>query len=271
MKEVIVLVGTGSIGVAAARRVSATKHLLLADLHRDNADAVANTLSGAGFTVSTTTVDITSKSSVRALVNKAASLGRVSGIIHAAGVPPSSAPPEMILKVDLYGTAVVLEEFGKIIGEGASCVVISSQAGHRLLPLTVKQNELLATTPADELLSLPMLKLDQFENNYHVYQIAKLTSSLRVKAEAVKWGERGARVNTISPGIVMTPLANSELEGPKGKDYKNMIELCPAKRAGTPDEIGNLAALLMGPEGEFITGSDFLIDGGMTAAHWFGG
>ena len=268
--SVVVVIGTGSIGQAIARRVSAGKHILLADLRKENADAAARILSEAGFEVSTATVDISSRQSVHALVEQATAIGDVTGVIHAAGVSPTQALPATILKVDLYGTALVLEEFGNIITPGGAGVVIASQSGHRLGALTAEQNQLLALTPADELLSLPMLQPDTITDPLHAYQISKRGNSLRVMAEAIRWGKRGARINTISPGIIITPLAKAELTGPRGAGYRRMIELCPAGRAGTPDEVGNVAALLMGADGAFITGSDFLMDGGVTAAYWFG-
>jgi len=270
MEKVIVVIGAGSIGQAIARRVSAGKHVLLADIRQENADAAAKTLSDAGFEVTATTVDVSSGNSVHALVEKATSLGEVFGVIHAAGVSPSQASPETILKVDLYGTALVLEEFGNIIANGGSCVVIASQSGHRLPPLSIEQNKALATTPVEELLKLSFLQPGEVKDSLHAYQLSKRGNSLRVMAEAVRWGKRGARVNTISPGIIITPLANDELKGPRGEGYRRMIEVSAAKRAGTPDEVGTVGALLMGPEGAFITGSDFLMDGGVTAAYWFG-
>jgi NAD(P)-dependent dehydrogenase (short-subunit alcohol dehydrogenase family) len=270
MPEVIVLIGAGSIGQAIARRVSAGKHVVLADLRQDNVDAAAKVLSEAGFEVGTAIVDVSSRPSVHALVEMATAIGPVAGVIHAAGVSPSQASPEMILKVDLYGTAVVLEEFGNVIARGGSAVVIASQSGHRLGALTAEQNKALATTPADELLGLPMLQPEQITDPLHAYQVSKRGNSLRVMAEAVRWGKRGARVNTISPGIIITPLAKDELSGPRGEGYRRMIGLSAAGRAGTPDEVGNVAALLMGPDGGFITGSDFLMDGGVTAAYWYG-
>ena len=270
MTNVIVVIGAGSIGQAIARRVSAGKHVLLADLRSENADAAAKTLSEAGFTVSTATVDVSSRASVHALVEMATAIGEVSGVIHAAGVSPTQASPETILKVDLYGTALVLEEFGSVIAPGGAGVVIASQSGHRLPPLSVEQNAALATTPTEDLLKLPMLQPDQVKDPLHAYQISKRGNSLRVMAEAVRWGKRGARINTISPGIIVTPLAKDELEGPRGPGYRRMIELSAAGRAGTPDEVGTVGALLMGPDGAFITGSDFLMDGGVTAAYWYG-
>ena len=270
MKSVIVVIGAGSIGQAVARRVSAGRHVVLADMRDQNAEAAARTLSDAGFEVSTSNVDVSSRPSVRALVDKATAIGDIVGLIHAAGVSPSQASPEMILKVDLYGTALVLEEFGNVIARTGAGVVIASQSGHRLPPLSVEQNRALATTPVEELLRLPMLQLDQVKDSLHAYQLSKRGNSLRVMAEAVRWGKRGARVNTISPGIIITPLAKDELSGPRGAGYRRMIELSPAGRAGTPDEVGNVGALLMGADGAFITGSDFLMDGGVTAAYWYG-
>ena len=270
MTEVIVVIGPGSIGQAIARRVSAGKHVLLADLRQENADAAAELLSNAGFDVSTATLDVSSRESVYALIQTATALGDVTGLIHAAGVSPSQASPQTILSVDLYGTAVVLEEFGNVIAPGAAGVVIASQSGHRLGALTAEQDAALAMTPADELLALPMLQPDQVKDALHAYQLSKRGNALRVMAEAVRWGERGARVNTISPGIIITPLAKDELTGPRGEGYRRMIQLCPAGRAGTPDEVGTVGALLMGPDGGFITGSDFLMDGGVTAAYRFG-
>ena len=200
----------------------------------------------------------------------ATKIGEVTGIIHAAGVSPSQASPATILKVDLFGTAVLLEEFGNVIAHGGAGVVIASQSGHRLPPLSAEQNANLATTPVEELLSLPMLQPDMIKDSLHAYQISKRGNSLRVMAEAVRWGKRGARVNTISPGIIITPLANDELRGPRGPGYRRMLEVSAVGRAGTPDEVGTVGALLMGPDGAFITGSDFLMDGGVTAAYWFG-
>jgi len=268
--KVIVVIGAGLIGQAIARRVSAGKHIVLADLRQENADAAAKIFNDAGFSVSTTKVDVSSRASVLALVETAKSFGEIFGVIHAAGVSPSQASPETILKVDLYGTALVLEEFGNVIARDGSGIVIASMSGHRLPPLSADQNAALATTPVEELLNLPMLQPGQVKDSLHAYQISKRGNSLRVMAEAVRWGKRGARVNTISPGIIITPLANDELKGPRGAGYRRMMELCAAGRAGTPDEVGNVGALLMGSDGAFITGSDFLMDGGVTAAYWFG-
>ena len=270
MKNVIVVIGPGQIGQAIARRVGVGKHVLLADLSQDNADAAAEVLGNAGYEVSVATVDASSREAVHALVGTATGLGEVTGLIHAAGVSPSQASPSTILRVDLYGTALVLEEFGNVIAPGGAGVVIASQSGHRLPPLSVEQNKALATTPVEELLALPFLQPDQVTDPLHAYQISKRGNSLRVMAEAVRWGRRGARVNTISPGIIITPLAKDELTGPRGEGYRRMIEASAARRGGTPDEVATVGALLMGPDGGFITGSDILMDGGVTAAYWYG-
>jgi len=244
--------------------------VLVADLHRQNADVAAEAMRNAGFDVTTATVDVSSRQSVSGLVDIARALGDITGVIHAAGVSPSQAPSAVILAVDLYGTAILLEEFGNVIGTGGAGVVIASQSGHRLAALTPDQNAALATTPADELLSLPFLQPEHVTDPLHAYQLAKRGNSLRVMAEAVRWAKRGARVNTISPGIIITPLARDELTGPRGEGYRRMLELSPAGRAGTPDEVATVAALLMGADGAFITGSDFLMDGGVTASYFFG-
>jgi NAD(P)-dependent dehydrogenase (short-subunit alcohol dehydrogenase family) len=270
MTKVIVVIGPGSIGQAIARRVGAGQRVLLADRRPENAAAAAKTLSEAGFDATTAAVDVSSRASVEALVEKAASIGDVHGLVHAAGVSPSQASPRTILEVDLYGVALVLEAFGEAIAEGGSGVVIASQSGHRLPPLSTEQNRALATTPVEDLLALPMLQPDEVTDSLRAYQLSKRGNSLRVMAEAVRWGRRGARLNAISPGIIMTPLAKDELTGPRGAGYRRMIEGCPAKRAGTPDEVANVAALLMGADGAFITGADVLMDGGVTASYWFG-
>jgi NAD(P)-dependent dehydrogenase (short-subunit alcohol dehydrogenase family) len=270
MKEVIVVIGPGQIGQAIARRVGIGKHILLADKRPENAEAAAGVLANAGYEVSVATVDVSSREAVHALVEMATGLGDVSGVIHAAGVSPSQASPATILKIDLYGTALVLEEFGNVIARGGAGVVIASQSGHRLPLLSVEQNKALAMTPVDELLSLPLLQSGQVKDSLHAYQVSKRGNSLRVMAEAVRWGKRGARVNTISPGIIITPLAKDELTGPRGEGYRRMITVSAAGRAGTPDEVGTVGALLMGPDRGFITGSDFLMDGGVTAAYWYG-
>ena len=267
-KQVVVLVGAGSIGLAIARRVGAGKHVLVADYSERNALAATELLEDAGFEVSTTKTDLGSKESILRLVELATSLGDVTNLINAAGVSPSQAPVSQILQVDMYGTSVLLEEFGRVMAEGGSGVVISSQSGHRLGAIPQEQSDALAMTPTDELLSLPFVKA--IDDTLKAYQYSKRCNVLRVAFEACRWAKRGATINSISPGIIMTPLANDELKGPRGEGYRKMINGMPARRAGTPDEVGDLAEFLMSSRGRFISGSDFLIDGGCTASYWYG-
>ena len=269
-KKVIVLIGAGSIGIAIARRVGAGKHIVIADIKQESNQVAANILNDAGFETSISLVDLSSKTSLQELVKTATGIGDITGLIIAAGLSPSQASPQKILEVDLYGTAVALEEFGNVISQGGTAIVIASQSGHRLPALTSDENEALAVTPTKDLLSLPFLQLEKIRDSLHAYQLAKRGNSLRTMAEAIHWGKRGARVNCISPGIIITPLANDELAGPRGDMYRNMIQTSPVGRAGTPDEVASLAELLMGDAGTFITGSDFLMDGGVTASYWYG-
>ena len=267
-KMVSVLVGAGSIGQAIIRRVSAGKHVVLADYSIDNAQRAAQTLEDAGFECSTIRCDLGSKKDLQTLVDFATSKGDVVNLVNAAGVSPSQAPVEEILRVDLYGTSVLLEEFGHVIAEGGSGVIISSQSGHRLPALPQDQNEALATTPVDQLLDLPFLKA--INDTLKAYQYSKRCNVLRVMMEATRWGKRDATINSISPGIIITPLANDELHGPRKDGYLRMIQGMPARRAGTPDEVGDLAEFLMSSRGRFISGTDLLIDGGCTASYWYG-
>lgn len=270
-KEVVVLIGaTSQIGQAIVRRVGFGRHIVLAGRNLERAQAAADVLGKAGFEASAAVVDVSNRESVRKLAAAVQEIGDVWGMVDSAGLSPSQATPQMILDVDLVGTAMVLDEFGKIMMEGGSGIIIASQSGHRLPALTPEEDYALAMTPVEDLMKLPMLQPDQMTDTLHAYQVSKRCNSLRVAAEAVKWGERGARVNTISPGIFMTPLAYDELTGPRGAGYRGMLANMPAKRAGTVDELAALAELLMGHNGAFITGSDILIDGGSTAAYKFG-
>jgi len=266
--DVVVLVGAGSIGQAIARRVGAGRHIVLADAHQKNADAAAKILTDAGFDVSTIVVDISSRKSILKLIEHAQEVGPIINLINAAGVSPSQASVSVILKVDLYGTAVLMEEFGKVIADGGSGIIISSQSGHRLGALSEEANMELATTPTEKLLKLSYIK--DITDTLKAYQYSKRCNVLRVMYEAIRWGKRGATINSISPGVIITPLANDELNGPRGEGYRKMLSLCPAGRAGTPDEVGELAEFLMSKRGRFISGADYLIDGGTTASYWFG-
>lgn len=270
MKNVMILTGAGQIGMAIARRMGYGMKIVIGDKKMENAQRISRTMNEAGFDTEPMEMDLSSRESIKALIAEAQGYGPITMLVNAAGVSPSQAPIEAILKVDLYGTAVLLEEVGKVIAPGGVGVTISSQSGHRMPALTPKEDEQLACTPTEELLSLDILQPENIRDTLHAYQMAKRCNEKRVMAESVKWGEKGARVNSISPGIIVTPLALDEFNGPRGDFYKNMFAKCPAGRPGTADEVANVAELLMSDRGAFITGSDFLVDGGATASYFYG-
>lgn len=270
MKDVILWTGAGQIGMAIARRIGYGKKIVVGDKNLENAKAIAKIMNDAGFDVEPVECDISSRKSILNLIKKGQEYGEIAMLINSAGVSPSQAPIERILNVDLYGTAVLLEEVGKVIKEGGTGVTISSQSGHRMEQLGTVIDEQLATTPTEELLKLDVLQPKNIRDTLHAYQLAKRCNEKRVMAESVKWGDRGARINSISPGIIVTPLAIDEFNGIRGDFYKNMFAKCPAGRPGTADEVANVAELLMTEKGAFITGADFLIDGGATASYFYG-
>lgn len=270
MKEVMILTGAGQIGMAIARRMGAGKRIVIGDKKPENTEAVVRVLNEAGFDALPLEMDLSSRDSILNMIAEAQKQGEIKMLVNAAGVSPSQAPIETILKVDLYGTAVLLEEVGKVIKEGGVGVTISSQSGYRMPALTPEADEQLAMTPTEELLNLGVLQLENIKDTLHAYQLSKRCNVKRVMAEAVKWGQRGARINSISPGIIVTPLALDEFKGPRGEFYKNMFARCPAGRPGTADEVANVAELLMSDKGAFITGADFLVDGGATASFFYG-
>ena len=270
MKNVVLLTGAGQIGMAIARRIGYGKKIVVGDKKIENAEAVCKIMADAGFDCVPFAADISSRESIRGIIAECRKHGEIAYLVNAAGVSPSQAPVEAILKVDLYGTAVLLEEVGKVIKTGGVGVTISSQSGHRMKQLTPEEDELLATTPTEELLRLEILRPENIRDTLHAYQMAKRCNEKRVMFEAVRWGARGARINSISPGIIVTPLAIDEFNGIRGDFYKNMFAKCPAHRPGTADEVANVAELLLGDKGAFITGADFLIDGGATAAYFYG-
>ena len=270
MKDVILWTGAGQIGMAIARRVGYGKKIVVGDKNIENANAIAKIMNDAGFDVEWVECDISSRESILNLIKKGQEYGEIAMLINSAGVSPSQAPIERILHADLYGTAVLLEEVGKVIKKGGTGVTISSQSGHRMEQLGAVIDEQLATTPTEELLNLDVLQPENIKDTLHAYQLAKRCNEKRVMAESVKWGERGARINSISPGIIVTPLAIDEFNGIRGDFYKNMFAKCPAGRPGTADEVANVAELLMTEKGAFITGADFLIDGGATASYFYG-
>lgn len=270
MKDVVLLTGAGQIGMAIARRIGYGKKIVVGDKKIENAEAICKIMTNAGFDCTPFVADISSRESIRGIIAECQKYGEIAYLVNAAGVSPSQAPVEAILKVDLYGTAVLLEEVGKVIKTGGVGVTISSQSGHRMKQLTPEEDELLATTPTEELLQLEILRPENIRDTLHAYQMAKRCNKKRVMFEAVRWGARGARINSISPGIIVTPLAIDEFNGIRGDFYKNMFAKCPAHRPGTADEVANVAELLLGNKGAFITGADFLIDGGATAAYFYG-
>ena len=270
MKDVMILTGAGQIGMAIARRMGYGMKIVIGDKRLENAKAVADTMNKAGFDAVPVEMDLSGRKSILELINTAQQYGEIAMLVNAAGVSPSQASIETILKVDLYGTAVLLEEVGKVIKPNGVGVTISSQSGHRLPALTPDEDRQLACTSTEELLQLDFLQPSNIRDTLHAYQLAKRCNVKRVMAEAVKWGKRGARINSISPGIIVTPLALDEFNGPRGDFYKDMFARCPAGRPGTADEVANVAELLMTSRGAFITGADFLVDGGATAAYFYG-
>lgn len=269
-QNVMLLTGAGQIGMAIARRMGYGMKIVIGDKKPENAQAIAKIMNDAGFDVVPMEMDLSSRTSIQNIIAEAQKYGDITMLVNAAGVSPSQAPIEAILKVDLYGTAVLLEEVGKVITPGGVGVTISSQSGHRMKQLTPEEDEQLACTPTEELLKLPLLRTENIRDTLHAYQLAKRCNEKRVMAESVKWGAKGARINSISPGIIVTPLAIDEFNGPRGDFYKNMFAKCPAGRPGTADEVANVAELLMSEKGAFITGADFLIDGGATASYFYG-
>lgn len=269
-KEIMIVTGAGQISMAIARRMGHGKKIVMGDKNIQNAKTSAKIMNHAGFDVEPIEMDLSSRKSIQALIAKAQEYGEIKMLVNGAGVSPSQASIEVILKVDLYGTAVLLEEIGKVIAPGGVGVTISSQSGKRMPQLTAEEDALLACTPSEELLSIKLLQPENIKDTLHAYQMAKRCNEKRVMAEAVKWGERGARINSISPGIIVTPLAIDEFNGPRGDFYKNMFAKCPAGRPGTADEVANVAELLMSDKGAFITGADFMCDGGATASYYYG-
>ncbi len=269
-KDVMILTGAGQIGMAIARRIGYGKKIVLGDKKKENAETIAKVMNEAGFDVVPGEMDLASRDSIKDLIASARKYGDLKMLVNAAGVSPSQASVEAILKIDLYGTAVLLEEVGKVIAEGGAGVTISSQSGHRMPALTPQEDEQLACTDTEALLGLDILQPRKIRDTLHAYQLAKRCNEKRVMAEAVKWGTRGARLNSISPGIIVTPLALDEFNGPRGDFYRDMFTRCPAGRTGTADEVANVAELLMSDKGAFITGSDFLVDGGATASYFYG-
>lgn len=262
-KDIVVLLGTGAIGLEIVRRIATSKTLILGDINQTNLENAKEDLENAGFTVETVIVDAGERASIQAFADKAKQLGDINYYVHTAGLSPNQATFADVLRVDLVGTAIALEIFGKIIAPGGSGLVISSMAGHMFTDfVTVEQRQALMTTPADDLGKLDFIQEDMPGGSYG---ISKQGNILRVQAESLNWAERGARLNSISPGIIITPLARHELKAnPTG--YQSLIDNSATKRVGTTAEVATASAYLLSEEASFITGTDLLIDGGVIAA-----
>lgn len=264
-KPVLVIIGSGGMGAAIARRLGYGRTLVLADFDEARLETFAASMRDDGYDAVTQKVDISDRASVAALADLAEGLGPVTGIAHTAGVSPQQAPVRAILHVDLLGTAIVLEEFQRVIAEGGAGVVISSMGGHMgSYPAELEQS--LANTPTAELLGLPFLSAENITNSGAAYSIAKRANQLRVTAAAPLWGDRGARINSISPGIISTPMGQLELSGSEGGGMRAMLDASATKRLGTPEDIANATDFLLDPRSSFITGTDLLVDGGVIAA-----
>lgn len=269
-KQVMLVVGAGQISLAIARRLGADYQIIVGDKNLEHAQKFEQTLTEAGFNAKASEMDLASRDSIKETIKFATTFGEIKALVNGAGLSPSQAKTEDILKVDLYGTAVLLEEVGKVIAKGGVGITISSQSGHRLHALTTEQDRQLATTPTSKILQLPILQPENIADTLQAYQLAKRCNEKRVMAEAINWAKRGARLNAIAPGIIVTPLALDEFNGIRGDFYRKMFAQSPAGRPGTADEVANVAELLMSQQGAFITGSTFLIDGGATANYFYG-
>ncbi|WP_433528559.1 SDR family oxidoreductase [Micromonospora sp. CA-263727] len=264
--EVLVVIGAGGMGVAASRRVGAGKTVLLGEYDETTLNAAALALRDEGQQVHAQVVDISSRESVRALARMAADLGPVRQVIHTAGLSPAQASVESILRVDLLGTAFILDEFAQVITMGGAGVVISSMSGHLVAPPSYEVERQLALTPADELLALPAADAAAFATAGHAYSFSKRANQLRVRAASAGWGARGARINSISPGVISTKMGQQELASPAGAGMRAMVEASGAGRLGSPDDIAAAAEFLLSDGASFITGTDLLVDGGVVAA-----
>jgi NAD(P)-dependent dehydrogenase (short-subunit alcohol dehydrogenase family) len=264
--EVLAIIGVGGMGVAVARRMGAGRVIVLGDVNTAQVDSVAGQLADDGHHVVTGRVDVTSRESVTEFARLAASCGRVSSVVHTAGLSPQQAAAEVVLAVDLLGVALTLEVFGDIIEPGGAGVVISSMAGHFLPPIPQDVERQLATIPADELLGLPACGPAAITSSEAAYPFAKRANQLRVAAAASQWGRRGARINSISPGVIATAMGRRELAGPSGDSMRAMVDGSGVRRLGTPDDIAAATEFLLSPAASFITGIDLLVDGGVVAA-----
>ncbi len=269
-RRVVVVTGTGGMGMAIARRLGPGSTLLLADVNAGILHAAAEALRGEGHEVVEHVTDVSDGASVTSLASAAAGLGPVAVLAHTAGLSPVQVPVAAILQVDLLGTALMLDAFAPVVAPGGAGVFIASMAGS-MFPVDADLERRLATTPTGELLGLPELSEDRLADPGTAYAVAKRGNQARVRAAALAWGRRGARVNTISPGVISTPMGNAELGGPSGDVMRQMVAGSPAGRLGTPDDIAAAVEFLAGPQATFVTGTDLLVDGGVVATILSGG
>ena len=267
MKENFLLVGAGAIGVAIARRIGKDKKIFIADNRIENSEAVAKTLREIGYDCVACVCDISSRDSIKKMLDQ---VGEISMFANSAGVTPDRAPKELILKINLYGTAVLLEEVGKAVKSGGTGITITSQAERELPALTPEQDYQLGATATDDLLKLDLLQPENIRDSLHAYQLAKRCNLRRVLSEAVKWGNKKARINAISPGLLVTPASYAVFNGDQKKSYDETFSKIPSGRAGMVDEVACTAEFLLNPANPFITGADILVDGGTTASYFYG-
>lgn len=264
-KEVVALLGAGSMGTAIIKRISTNRTILLGDINEENLKARADELKYNGFAVETQVVDALDVTSLVEFAKKASELGSVKYFIDTAGASPNQASPEHIINLDLVATSRAIDVFADYIAEGGAGLIISSQTGYMMdLPPEIESQ--IALTPTEELKDLDFIKNDATANPGIAYIVAKRANHLKVRtAAATSWADKGARINSISPGIIVTPLAYDEFEA-AGDAYQEMINSSPAKRVGTSEEIARVAEFLLSDDSSFITGIDLLVDGGVIAS-----
>ena len=259
-RNILVIIGTRGMGMAIARRLGGGRRLLLGDYSKIRLEAALATLQGEGYAVDDCEVDVSDRESVQKMAQLAADTGRVDVIVHTAGVSPVSSTAEQIYRINLLGTAHVIDAFYPIVSSGTSLICIASMAGHFAAP-SPELERYLATAPTDELLQHKEIDLASTGADA-AYTLAKRGNQLRVQAAARMWGSKGARVNSISPGLISTPMGVEVLQGPSGGLVQAMIDLSGSRRIGTPDDVAGVAAFLAGHESSYITGNDILVDGG---------